>query len=793
LAIRPARLLFSAIVAAELVHTGIALLQRRLPVAHDGFQYFTLQYYFLNNALQSREVAQWVPYLTHGSVATLWYGIQSSFLQSVLIHTHVVPSSVNLVAVYYLNMLVDEMVLLVGTWLLATRFFRLPAVFFISATVVGSAVYLDQPYWNFRLFFALPLVIELGHRFLERARWSWFFLAANLLAAQMMGNLPYLIPVQSLAVAVYFAAYALLSPSLVWRLLRALTWNWRAVAAVGGGVVSFALVYASFTIGTRDLVAYSPFRHADGSTDLSVFLTYGGLTDLRKWTDLALNISPWLDLTLYAGILLLPLALLGAIVAERRQFHFVVVTVVMLLFTLGTWVSTMAFHVWPGMNYFRHIGLISSLVKVMLCFVGGIGFQWLCDWRADAGDRALRQRVVAGLLAAALLAGISVFAYGLSRHHAAIGPYTDALSDPGVDRPIHTYNANLVARRLQTAASLAAAGAVLLGVFPFVRKRRVGLCVALVFVAADVYYFKITQLIERTDRVPAGLSAVVRTAPMPYARRRDRDLRDAALDSSNPRLNAALAFSPMMRQTVQGRVSRGAQYWTNNMFLFADEPGSTFRVDSWLAPFDELLRTYWHVPIDDHSTLPAGTAQTSLVYPLKSPASGRIAGITEDKIRFFTDAYAVGSLNEAAAVLADPSFAGNLLLVLDRSSNDESNGAKPPVVWSNQRPLSEDDTLPLSYRVDAFDANSIQVTVTSPAPAWMAYADVWHPDWRVTVNGRTATLYRANLAYKAVALASGENVVRMRFGSPLFSIVAFMTFVNAAFWIVATSKFAATI
>src|SRR3972149_4458922 len=57
------RLLFLAIVTAELAHTGVAMLQHRVPSGHDGFQYFTIQYYFLNNAIQAHEVAQWIPYM----------------------------------------------------------------------------------------------------------------------------------------------------------------------------------------------------------------------------------------------------------------------------------------------------------------------------------------------------------------------------------------------------------------------------------------------------------------------------------------------------------------------------------------------------------------------------------------------------------------------------------------------------------------------------------------------------------------------------------------------------------
>ena len=65
MAVRLPRVLFLAVLVAELLHLLVAAGQHRVPLGHDGLQYFTLQYYFLNNARQAREVAQWVPYIVH--------------------------------------------------------------------------------------------------------------------------------------------------------------------------------------------------------------------------------------------------------------------------------------------------------------------------------------------------------------------------------------------------------------------------------------------------------------------------------------------------------------------------------------------------------------------------------------------------------------------------------------------------------------------------------------------------------------------------------------------------------
>jgi hypothetical protein len=753
-------------------HTATAILQHRAPATHDGFQYFTLQYFFLNNAAQGGGIAQWIPYMSHGTVATLWYAIQGSFLQQVLLWLGPLVRETDLLTLFHLNVFVDEMILLVGTWLLARRFFQLPAVVFIVLSVVGSAVWLDQPYWNFRLYYGLPLVLELGHRFLETGRWRWFFFAANLLALQVIGNLPYFVPVASFAVFVYFAGFAACHWTLVRDRIRSLRLNGPALAAIAAAAASFAAVYAAMVIGTGDLISYSAGRSPDGSTTLDGFLTYGGETGVQQWLDVLLNVSPSLDLTLYAGILLLPLALVGLATVDRRRLHFVVAATVMLLFTLGTVVSVAAFRLWPGMRFFRHIVLVSPLVKVLAVFVAGIGFERLLDL-GQIRQRALVR--ITTIAAAIVLLGGAWFAQDLARSPAALPHYMDP--DPAIDRPDHMYDPRLVAARLHRSAALAVAGATILIAAAWTpqRQRALAIAAALSFAAADVYYFKFTHLLTRSDVVPRTARVATRPAPVSYQPRRDPDLR-AALAKSG-RLRATLTFNRTLRNSLQGRIAPGTQYWTNHAFLFTDEAGSSFRMDSWLRPLDQLMRMYWDAPLDEESGLPPGIDLGHLTFPLARPGAGAVAGVSADKIRFFSAAYAVGSPADFVPVMTDESYAGNMLFVMAPRERAER--------WTGQQPLSTDDSRPLSYEVVHFDANTLAIRVANPeaTAGWLSYADVWHPSWHATVNGKRVPVYRANMAYKAIAIDGGENLIEFRFGSRLFSALAVLASLNAAGWL----------
>jgi hypothetical protein len=273
-------------------------------------------------------------------------------------------------------------------------------------------------------------------------------------------------------------------------------------------------------------------------------------------------------------------------------------------------------------------------------------------------------------------------------------------------------------------------------------------------------------LFDRSDAIGPELRFIVRTASMPYPMRRELDLPHAL--TTNRRLIATLGFNGILLRRFEHRGQLGSQYWTNNAFWFADEVSNTLQTDSWLAPLDQLA--------DVLEGRPPLSINPDRV------ATARISGVAADKIRFFAHAYSVASLADLAPLMRDGSYHGDLLFVLPA---EVTSGLVPPVRWSSQQPLSADDSQQLSYHVEQFDANNLIVKVFNPAStgAWMSYSDVWHPSWQATVNGRRVPVYRADVAYKAVPIEPGDNVIHFHFGSTLFSMMSAIVSANAAFWL----------
>ena len=62
-----------------------------------------------------------------------------------------------------------------------------------------------------------------------------------------------------------------------------------------------------------------------------------------------------------------------------------------------------------------------------------------------------------------------------------------------------------------------------------------------------------------------------------------------------------------------------------------------------------------------------------------------------------------------------------------------------------------------------YENTAIEIEADAPDGGWLVLNDVWHPWWRVEVDGADAAMLRANGMFRAVALAPGHHDVRFSF------------------------------
>jgi len=716
------KFLFGVVLLLEVLHVGWLISSHRMLIGHDGFQYFSLQYFFLNDSAINHEIPLWIPYVSQGEPAGWWYTIQGTIgiLGSALFLAGGALPKINFLTIFHGGILVDRLLLLVGVWLLGTYYFESALTrFFVAVCVMGATVTMTQFKFTLMLFYALPLMLYFGHAFLERSQWRYFFLFFNLFALQTFGNDAYFLPVITMTLFLYFFFCFLNDPREWMQCFKKLRWDFKAFAAIAGAVISLAIVGILFMkVKDNYLVNLNIGRGAEGGVPLNIFLTYAGNMGFDKWKELFFRFSPVLDYTVYFGFLALPLVLYGCFSHRRYKNPVLLLTLVLLFFSMGTMVSVFFYYVWPMMKFYRHLALIAPMIKLFMIFLAGFGFELVMVHRYKFGCRMVGVLFI-------LWAVVLIY---LSSQPIVAKTIVSTFTSPLLRKIMWIYQDNIIPSRFFIAGIFSMIAGFLYLYWPQVgteRKTRYFLAVFLLINLVDMGQYYCTQLADRTFVPNKDKYKVMAFSNLSYSARRTTSL------AQNPR--AIILESPL---------GENNQYVTLNAFLFQDALATPYRTDYRPRPLQDLIMTI---------KAPVLSNQTFL----------KIAGSREDKIQFFAHAYAMKK-DQWGSYLNAPDYKGDALFL------DDDRGEIPGVLATD---LNHHDRIQVPYTVESFTANSITVDVNAPSELWMMYADNWHPSWKVEINGKPDHIYKADIAYKAVKLLPGSNKVRFYFFSPKITLL----------------------
>ena len=83
----------------------------------------------------------------------------------------------------------------------------------------------------------------------------------------------------------------------------------------------------------------------------------------------------------------------------------------------------------------------------------------------------------------------------------------------------------------------------------------------------------------------------------------------------------------------------------------------------------------------------------------------------------------------------------------------------------------------------AYDERSgyIELNVKAGGPRLLVVSENYHPFWHAWVDGKEQPLYRANYAWKAVAVPAGEHRVVLRFHDPIATACRWITLLSTLF------------
>jgi hypothetical protein len=153
--------------------------------------------------------------------------------------------------------------------------------------------------------------------------------------------------------------------------------------------------------------------------------------------------------------------------------------------------------------------------------------------------------------------------------------------------------------------------------------------------------------------------------------------------------------------------------------------------------------------------LPAGVDRLLALERTEGLDAGRVLGCGAPKLRLAPAVRVAGSAEEAEAALRASLRAGAGAPTVIRPA---AGSSLPPEAAAGAAASG-------GVRVSRFTLGELRAELEPPpqAGAWLAYADAWHPGWRVEVDGREAPVHEADLAFKAVWVPPGARSVRFWF------------------------------
>lgn len=774
-----------ALAAIVLVLNAVYFRPDFIPV-HDTKGAYVGFHYFYNSFYHSGQLPQWAPYGTYGAttVASALSLTPSNYFFILLGAAVRIPDSL---LMYKASTVAEQWFLLLGVFLLARRLYahRL-TVFLVSLTAVASTVWYYQVHFNFHIYYHLPMVLYFLHRFFTERRGVFAFLAALVLCVSVLGGC-------------YFAPAWVMA--LVPLVLILLIGNWGTLRCLLrpsiGAILTLILlagtcaaIWTAVAHSMEGLTCYTQGRDADTHhATLEYFLVYPakpptethrgnpGLPGEALLWDFLNTPTMSRDITLYIG--LIPLAgFLVALFTVRDRWFWALAggAGALIAISLGGVAAYLIYHV-PGMALYRHVSYLQGTAKIFLLLAGGFGIDRILAVLRDG--RELRR----WFSTPALLTLLAVLWLAFDLH---VGQSVRLrLLDSPDAKLKHLLTFTLAIAAIQYGAIAFAA----------------------------VLFWRLGRVAGLVPASAAGLSPATPGTAHPLCPPRLGRLRPAHILAAVLVLDCLLFQCQVWRDRPHGPhdlyepgmhlSSKPLRYCPSRLGVMDPK---TARRDAGLLGNGDIYYSFYYNAIEFDPWFPAAHARLDYLpagvhdlitarggvprlhpqndfLPEDDAALRTVLGCDTPKLRVFTFPLYADSYREALDWVAHPPPALDQQVVL----SDVPQEYRRPAL--NPRPVG--DGPPVT--VEHFTANRLEVeaTVEGNAPAWLVYADAWHPAWHASVNGKAVPVARAYLGFKAVPLEKGLNRVTFWFFDGLCTVALYgLAVLAAAFFLVFLIAFA---
>lgn len=777
---------------------------------HDTFQAANVNHFFFSEIVKNGALPLWYPYINFGIDANWFLAIAITPSLALLLPIAKLLTIADFLTFYYISFFLDEIILLVGTYLLARMLFKsIPAVIFVCISMTGSLLWYGQPWFNLHLYYTVPLMMYFVIDGCQKNSF-WRILAGGwMLLISSFGNLPYFMGMHMLLFMVFtitaWRAYG-------FNISRALSTLGKREAALLGIILLTAITYLLLLTWGVEHINYNLGRTRGSIIAPEDFLSYAGV-GLNRFSELFTGTSWSIDINTYAGILVFSLAIFCIFWAfDRRMLPFLLSGVFFFLLSLGkeSFVAPLVYYI-PGIAYFRHLGLLAPLIKVMLIILAGFGFEILENVLLRSQDEGMKKRVALiniGFLV--FMAAVCAMLYGATTISIMKAGKQHVFEQlwPDISRfnKLSEFNAKIAFTMTFYAVYIFIFLKVILSV-----KHGKAIGSTLVWVllgiqAIDVYSYRLDLYHEHMVPIDKEYRKLFEFNSKEFAGARTRNY----YEHNNFRIFASVmrdktsTVSDIISESwfdnchkrpescyyEEGYDKKGTYYNTVEPFLGIDTCRSIFRVDYWLPNVDRFYRAMVGLPLNNLNILPKGYESRTIYFPRKDKKFNKLSGCEYPKLQVFSHLTVAKDDGTVADIMHNTAYHGDLLLVSEptyeeyavvhqgirkiESDNHISNELVKRVNIPTGSLLKVNDRTSAEISILHFTANSLTAKVTLPLKGrnyWFYYVDAWHPFWRAYVNGQEVPVLKANLGFKVVEIPDGVSVVKFVYSSKVEKLI----------------------
>jgi hypothetical protein len=696
------------ILVSLVVLINIPILNRHIWFEHDSNYFFQASFGFYNHFFYHGDLPRWFPYSAWG-IPAYWQHVVnlSPFTQL----TGFVSGFARFRDVQWMlkfSMLLEHITYLLGTYLYTHRIFKHKwSAIFATLGMVTSSVWIFQIYWDFRVYYLLPLIFYCINRFWEDQRPHWFWLSGAVTVHAMIGNIPYFAPLYALILLLYTAFHVRkirLSLFLERSLENVLTLAFFAISAA-------AYLYFVTHMFEGMLITTMGRDPDTGLISLSTFLTFGINLDWGKYLGLYLPRAGQINGHIYIGILALVFLLYGLVrpVRTRTFWALFTLSIFFVLFPMGkhTPVATLVYHIFPPIRVTRYIGDTFVLLRPLLLLVAGFGLDRFLDDVAQYRDKKAR------LVPQWVLVGCAVTVFGLGL----------LLITFNADEQLHF---NRWPEFLYFGLIWGFLGAYLVARVA-TRPKWIGLIAAL-FLGVDLLICQYLFINWWPNKLPWTTKEMVEVHEYNYLPQRTRH------PDLNPRMKAAARLAHARPNNIE-----------RNHYLLHDPCVPYRHYGYWAKGVFEYIQAD-HIIGNLKKPRSLLQRHLSIIFP--------IVGCGTPKLRLISFNASVPNMEIAKRLVFQDQTMFKRVVFHEplKSERVGSSDVLPSDTLGN-----------IDVKSFTFHELIVDVRVDDPRGAWLFYPDAYHPEWKAYVDGERAPIEVANLGFKAVALKPGSHNVRLIF------------------------------